>query len=119
MNVAQSRATLRPEVSVRHQPGIAPARSRHTELVGRAAECSHLVQFLADLRAGSGAEAHFSRSLAQLSHTRSRTELARSQLMLGEWLQYHLRKVFLKLGITSRAQLPESVGYDPRSKTLT
>ena len=40
---------------MRHQPGIAPARSRHTELVGRAAECGHLVQFLADLRAGSGA----------------------------------------------------------------
>jgi hypothetical protein len=47
-------ATLWPEVSVRHQPGIAPARSRHTALVGRAAECGRLVQFLADLRAGSG-----------------------------------------------------------------
>jgi DNA-binding CsgD family transcriptional regulator len=152
----------------------------------------------------AAAEAHFGRSLAHLSHTRSRTELARSQLMLGEWLrrqgrrkdamyalreahrlflaigaqafadravrelratgdpsmrevaaergpltaqeaqvaalasegltnpeiaarlfisprtvQYHLRKVFLKLGITSRAQLPERVGCDPCSKTLT
>ena len=43
------------EVSVRHQPGIAPARSRHTTRVGRAAECGRLMQFLADLRAGSGA----------------------------------------------------------------
>src|SRR5690242_12640277 len=29
------------------------------------------------------------------------------------------RKMFLKLGIISRAQLPESVGYEPCSKTLT
>jgi len=40
----------------------------------------------------AAAEAHFSRSLAHLSHTRSRTELARSQLMLGEWLRRQGRK---------------------------
>jgi hypothetical protein len=44
------------------------------------------------LSADAAAEAHFRRSLAHLSHTRSRTELARSQLMLGEWLRRQGRR---------------------------
>ncbi len=68
------------------------------------------------------AEDSYREAADRLSRTRLRPELARAHLLYGEWLrreaqlflsartvQYHLRKVFTKLEISSRVQLEQAL----------
>jgi Bacterial regulatory proteins, luxR family len=85
------------------------------------------------LSEGEAAESYYQESIGRLGRTRIRAELARAHLLYGEWLrdglsnseigarlfissrtvQYHLGKVFTKLGIGSRSQLHRGLPADP------